>query len=297
MEPGFSLVEMLVAMLLILILGGIVIPTYTSSKIRAYQQAVVTDGDALFREISATIGDVNVTPSFGTTNGAITLNTSTQIMTIALGAGVASPAPFSENVSKGTSVSGVTYANSTSWCLEVFNHSQTAVFTQAGLSSTLTSCGAGAGGSNHFFNSSFETDTSTWSTCFNPGSLTNSIATSTAQAQIGSQSLLRTATSGTGASQLNLCAALSSTYLPNKSYTFSVYVYTNRAHTISFLLSLNAVSGLTYPGASVAVSANTWTLITYTATMPSDLISLSNIQLVDSPVAADLLYVDNAQSY
>ena len=49
MEPGFSIVEMLVAMLIILILGGVAIPTYTSSKIRAYQQAVITDGDMLFR--------------------------------------------------------------------------------------------------------------------------------------------------------------------------------------------------------------------------------------------------------
>ena len=297
MEPGFSIVEMLVAMLIILILGGVAIPTYTSSKIRAYQQAVITDGDMLFREISATIGDINVTPSFGTTNGSITLNTSTKVMTITLGSGVTSPAAFTENVSNGTSVSGVTYANSTNWCLEVFNHNRTAVFTQTGLSSTLVSCGAGSSGSNHFYNSSFETDTSSWSTCYNPGGLTNSIATSTAQAQIGSQSLLRTVTSGTGVSQMNLCASLSSTYLPNKSYTFSTYVYTNRAHTINFLLSLNASSGTTYPGTSVAVPANTWTFITYTATMPSDLVSLSTIQLVDSPITADLLYVDNAQSY
>ena len=297
LNSGFSIIELVVALLLVAILASIAVPLYTNAKNKSYQQNTLNDGDSLNKEILATIGDNNVYSTFGTTNGGIAYNSGTSLLTVTLGAGVTSPAPFSIPLSKNTIASGVTYANSTSWCLEIFNTNQSSVFTNLGLSNTLKTCGAGFSSSNHFLNSSFETDASNWSTCYNPGSLTSTLVTSSANFQLGSQSLLRTTTSGSGASQMNLCANLAPAYIANKTYVFSTYVYTNRAHNISLTLTLNAVSGTTSPGATVAVPANTWTQISYTATMPSDLTSLTTVQLVDSPFIGDLLYVDNAQSY
>ena len=296
-KKGFSLIELIISLLIISVIAGIAIPTYLNEKTRVYKQVSLTDGDYLNREILATIGDNTTYPTFGTTNGTISYNSTTSMLTVSLGAGATSPASFIAHLSSGSTISGITYANSTSWCIDVFNTTQSSIFTPTGLSSILTSCGVNIGNSNHFLNSSFETDGSNWSSCYNPGGLAQTINTSTVQAQLGSQSLLRTVITGTGASQMNICGNISMAYQANKTYTFSIYIYTNRTHTFYWALALNAVSGTTYPGASQTVTANTWTKVTYVATMPSDFISLTNIQLADSPVAGDLVYIDNAQSY
>ena len=293
-SEGFSLIELIAVLLIVSIVSAVAIPYYSNERARANLATARQDGDGLNREILATVQDIG---TLGTTNGNIAYDPVGHTVTITLGAGATSPSPFSYTLSKNTTAQGITYANTSKWCFDTLNTGQHVVYTDLGQSSTLTSCGATSVSSNHFLNASLEADASNWSICYNPGVLASTLNTSSTQAQVGVQSLLRTVTTGTGVSQMNICGNIAGSYQANEQYTFSVYVYSSRAHSYYWALALNAVSGTTYPGLSVSVPANTWTLLSYTATMPSDFLSITNLQLADSPVAGDLTYVDNAQSY
>lgn len=140
-------------------------------------------------------------------------------------------------------------------------------------------------------NPSFEVDTTGWVTGYNPNSMTNTVSRSTAQSVFGSASLLRSVTAGT-AGQINLNYP-TVVVQPSQSYSFSVYVRTNRTHNIQLVLSVTTSSGTIYPGSIANVLANTWTRLSYSYTMPSGLTAFA-LQLVDVANVGDELYVDAA---
>lgn len=133
---GFSLVEIIVVLLIVSVLGSIAIPKYLSAKAKANLNIAQTDGNNLLREIRNATMDIQ---TYGSTNGTIALNISTGTMTITFPGGD-TLAPFTENVTPGTTVTGVTYANTYNWCIDVVNNSQHAIFDQDGYRGQLIAC-------------------------------------------------------------------------------------------------------------------------------------------------------------
>ena len=136
-HKGFSVVELLVALVIVVVIAAIAIPLFLNAKSRQYATVATNDGDQIFREAQAVFNGVQ---SFGTTNGTISYSNSTKQITITLGNGGDSIPPFFERVSNGTSLTGVTYANSSSWCMDVVNNGTHVFFTQQGFRPGATSC-------------------------------------------------------------------------------------------------------------------------------------------------------------
>lgn len=134
---GFSLIEIVTVLLIASVISAIAVPKYLSSKNKGNLSIAQSDGDNLFREIRDATMDVQ-TP--GSTNGTITFDPSTGTMTMTLGTGGDTINPFTENVTPGTTVSGVTYANTYNWCIDVVNNAQHAIFNQDGYQPSLASC-------------------------------------------------------------------------------------------------------------------------------------------------------------
>jgi len=132
-----------------------------------------------------------------------------------------------------------------------------------------------------------------WVSGYNPGNLAYGRYRTSADKQSGSYSYAVNVYQGTGASQLNLTSdffANGSTFA-SKTYTASVYVYASRAQTVSLFMTLGTGSGSLYPSTAVSVTAGTWTRISRTYTMPSDLTTMK-IELVTNPSAGDVFYYD-----
>lgn len=139
-DKGFSLVELLVVMLIMGVIAGIATPIYLNQKSRSYRSVAESNGHALLETLtSGLLG----TTSFGTTNGTIVVDTSVSpaTVTITLGSGATSPSPLTQLMSTGVSASGVTYANTTQWCLDTVNNGQHVIYTDSGETNTQTSCG------------------------------------------------------------------------------------------------------------------------------------------------------------
>ena len=136
-NKGFTVVELLVALLIISVISAIAIPIYLNVKTRANLHIAQKDGQNLAGEVQALLGSYQ---DFGSTDGTISWGSSTKLMTIVLGTGATSPVPVTENLSTGTTVSGKTFASSTSWCLDVANNGQHVIFTQTGYASGLSIC-------------------------------------------------------------------------------------------------------------------------------------------------------------
>ena len=134
---GFSLIEILVVLMIVSIISAIAIPRYLAAKNKEYITVAQSDGDNIYREVNNALADIT---SFGSTNGTIAFDTTTNIMTITLGSGGQSIGTFSENVSNGTSISGVTYGNTLNWCINVANNGAHAVFNQDGYQASLSAC-------------------------------------------------------------------------------------------------------------------------------------------------------------
>ena len=139
---GFSLVEIIVVVLIVSILSAVAIPKYLATRNKAYYQTASNDGASMYQEITNVLSDTS--PDFGSTNGTIAYDPTTNTVTIALGAGATSPGSFVEKLSNGTTVSGTTYASTLNWCIDVVNNSQHAIYNQDGSQSTWTSCPIGA---------------------------------------------------------------------------------------------------------------------------------------------------------
>lgn len=136
-EEGFSLIEVLATLLIILILSSIALPYYSNERMRGYLNTARQDGDSLSREILASVQDVG---TLGTSNGTISYDSSTHTVTIALGTGVTSPSPFPYILSANTTAAGITYANTTKWCVAVANNGQSAFFTDLGQNTSIALC-------------------------------------------------------------------------------------------------------------------------------------------------------------
>jgi len=138
---GFSLVEIIVVLVIVSILSAIAIPKYLNSKNKAYYQTALNDGENAYTEITnvvSTYSDSNAT--FGSTDGTITYTSLTNTITMTLGLGAVSPGSFIETFSNSTTLVGKTYANTLNWCIAVANNSQTVIYDQDGLESSLNSC-------------------------------------------------------------------------------------------------------------------------------------------------------------
>jgi prepilin-type N-terminal cleavage/methylation domain-containing protein len=137
---GFTLVEVLVVIIIVGILAGVAIPVYLNQKTHAYHAVAATDGKAAASTLASGLFGMT---SFGTTNGTIAVNATADpaTVTITLGAGATSPAVLYAAMSPGSTASGITYANTTSWCLDIANNGSHAIYTETGISSTQTSCG------------------------------------------------------------------------------------------------------------------------------------------------------------
>lgn len=136
-DSGFSLIEILVVLIIVSIISAIAVPRYLAAKKKEYVTVAQSDGDNIYREINNALADIT---SFGTTNGTIAFDIPTNIMTITLGSGAPSIGTFSENVSNGTSIAGVTYGNTLNWCIDVANNGAHAIFSQNGYQGSLTAC-------------------------------------------------------------------------------------------------------------------------------------------------------------
>ena len=136
---GFSLVELLIACFIASILAGIATPIYINGKLQGASAVAVSDGAALASLInSMTLGITN----FGSTNGTISVTNLSSIATVSivLGAGATSPSDSQERVNITTTASGVTYANTTTWCINVINNNQHAIYTEKGYQKALLAC-------------------------------------------------------------------------------------------------------------------------------------------------------------
>jgi alpha-tubulin suppressor-like RCC1 family protein len=122
------------------VLAGVAVPIYLNQRTRAYHAVAVADGKNIAGTITSALLGIT---DFGTTNGTITVNTgvSPSLIMIALGAGAVIPLPLSQSMSRGSAASGITYANTTQWCLDMANNGQHAFYTQDGESTAITSCG------------------------------------------------------------------------------------------------------------------------------------------------------------
>ena len=141
LTSGFSLVEIIVVLVIVSILSAIAIPRYLNSKNKAYYQTALNDGSNVYNEITnvfLTYADTATT--FGTTNGTISYTPTTNTVTIMLGVGATSPGSIVETLSNGTTMTGITYANTLNWCIAVTNNVQTVIYDQDGFESSLTNC-------------------------------------------------------------------------------------------------------------------------------------------------------------
>lgn len=134
---GFSTIEITIALIILAVISAIAIPLYTSAQGRSHLTIAQNDGKILFNEIQSTLTDYQ---TFGTTDGSIALNTSTNLVTITLGSGATSPAAFSVKTSSGSTATGKTFANSTSWCLDVANQGKHVIFTEKGYTAGISNC-------------------------------------------------------------------------------------------------------------------------------------------------------------
>lgn len=134
---GFSVIEIVVALLLLSIISIISIAIYSNIKAKGNLNIAENDGSNLFGEVQATLVDYT---TFGSTNGTISLDVNAKIVTITLGTGATSPASFGEKLSNGSTATGITYANSTRWCIDVANSGSHAIFTEKGFQPTSLVC-------------------------------------------------------------------------------------------------------------------------------------------------------------
>ena len=134
---GFSVVELLIALVIVSVIAGIAIPIYLNIKTREYLHVAQKDGQSLSGEVQAVLSSYQ---DFGSTDGVITWDSTTKLMSITLGNGATSPTPVTETLTKGTTVSGKTFASSTSWCIDVANNGQHAIFTETGYAAGMTTC-------------------------------------------------------------------------------------------------------------------------------------------------------------
>lgn len=136
---GFSLVELLIACVIAAILTGIAIPIYINGKVQGGATVSVSDGFVLANLINSMTLGIN---DFGTTNGTISVVNLSNPATISvvLGAGATSPIDSQERLNPGTTASGVTYANTNTWCLDVVNNTQHAIYNDKGYQKSLNAC-------------------------------------------------------------------------------------------------------------------------------------------------------------
>ena len=137
-NAGFSLVEIIVVILIVSILSSIAIPRYLATKNKAYLQTALSDGGAMYQELTNVFADT--IPDFGSTNGTIVYTPATNTVTVVLGVGAVSPGTFIEILSNSTTATGVTYAATLNWCLDVANNGQHAIYTQDGAQYSMLSC-------------------------------------------------------------------------------------------------------------------------------------------------------------
>jgi hypothetical protein len=131
-----------------------------------------------------------------------------------------------------------------------------------------------------------------WSNVYNPEGLSYGFYRTNADKQNGSYSMALAMYQGTGANPINLGTPILSAITASKTYTSSIYVYTNRTQNINFVFTVTTAAGSTYPGVVTSVPGGTWTRINYTYTMPSNLVS-STVQIQPSaPKSGDYFYFD-----
>lgn len=154
---GFTLVEALVAVVILVVLAGVSVPLFLGQQGKAKVAVARQDGGQWATEISTTLLEVQSFGTFATAaNNAMSASApsaaGTITITIPLGdagtwrpATVASPRTVTVNVtSKSVFVKGSVRPSNTGWCF-VVNHdaSGNVVYNQSGYQPTATNCVAG----------------------------------------------------------------------------------------------------------------------------------------------------------
>lgn len=136
---GVTLTELLVALLISSIIAGIATPVYFNARHKGAQAIAISDGNALASQVTSMLLE---STNFGATNGTISVTNISRpaTITITLGAGAISPAPSTEAITLTTTANGVTYANSTNWCLDIVNDVRNAIYTDTGYQKDMISC-------------------------------------------------------------------------------------------------------------------------------------------------------------
>lgn len=142
-RSGFTLTEVIVAMLIVAVLSSVAIPMYLGAKQKAYVQIAQADAMNLSNEVAQVLSGYT---SLGSTAGTITVavakvgTTSTATVDFALGTGATNPPALVLQLSDQTAAYGSTKASSRSWCLDVVNRGQHVVYTEIGWQRTAKSC-------------------------------------------------------------------------------------------------------------------------------------------------------------
>lgn len=129
--------EILISLLIVSLVAGVSIPLYANTKKRGYLNTAQNDGKILFGIVQSSVEEYK---TLGTTDGLITMNTSTNLLTIGLGVGAVPISAISVTLSKGTSASGKTFKNSKSWCLDVVNNGEHVIFNEKGYNPGTLNC-------------------------------------------------------------------------------------------------------------------------------------------------------------
>lgn len=137
-EAGFTLAELLAAVVIVALLAAISIPVFTTGKARANLGNARSDG------ISVALAIASVALDFTSTGAASSISNAAPNGSMSLG-GVTVSYRLTSGSSVDASTKVLTTGTAPTWCLSMVNNGQYVRYTEAGLAYSGSSATAGSG--------------------------------------------------------------------------------------------------------------------------------------------------------